>query len=63
MSHHTNDDFLKEEEIIVLTARRTKWLQIAQLREMRIAFSVDSLNELIVARSELDKISCDVGQK
>jgi len=46
--------FLTKEELITLTARRKKNLQIEQLRKMGVPFFVNAVNAPVVARAAIE---------
>jgi hypothetical protein len=46
--------FLTKDEIVILTGRKMKRLQIKQLRKMGVPFFVNALNSPVVARSSIE---------
>lgn len=46
--------FLTKEELVILTARTRKNLQIEQLRKMGVPFFVNAVNAPVVARAAIE---------
>lgn len=49
-----SDTFLTKEEIAILTGRKVKTMQVAQLRKMAIPFWINAHDAPVVPRSAID---------